>query len=212
MTNVLILRAGGQIAHQAIDLFLSGTDAQLTLYLRNSNRLQSYASDRVRIIEGDVLDRPTLEAAMAGQDAVYANLSGDDLEEQARTIVDAMGAAGVKRLIFITSLGIYDEVAGEFGKWNNRTIGEYLGPYRKSVDVIEASKLDYTVLRPAWLTGADEIEYEITEKDEKFKGTEVSRKSVAALVVQLIESPGLHVHGNLGVNKPNTDGDKPAFY
>lgn len=33
MTNVLILGAGGQIARQAIDLFLSGTDAQLTLYL-----------------------------------------------------------------------------------------------------------------------------------------------------------------------------------
>lgn len=138
---------------------------------------------------------------MAGQDAVYANLSGNDMEEQARTIVAAMGATGVKRLIFISSLGIYDEVPGEFGKWNNRTIGEYLGPYRKSVDVIETSKLDYTVLRPAWLTDTDEIEYEITEKDEKFKGTEVSRKSVAALVVKLIESPGLHVHGNLGVSR-----------
>ncbi|WP_231888326.1 NAD(P)H-binding protein [Paenibacillus glucanolyticus] len=139
-------------------------------------------------------------------------MSGDDLEDQAKAIVGAMESTGVKRLNFISSLGIYDEVPGDFGKWNNRTIGEYLGPYRKSVDVIEASNLDYTVLRPAWLTDYDEIEYEVTEKGEPFKGTEVSRKSVAALVVKLIESPDLHVRGNLGVNKPNTDGEKSAFY
>lgn len=212
MTSILILGAGGQIADQAIDLFLQETDVQLTLYLRNANRLKKYESNRARLVEGDVLDHTTLRESMEGQDAVYANLSGDDLEDQAKAIVDAMESTGVKRLIFISSLGIYDEVPGDFGKWNNRTIGEYLGPYRKSVDVIEASNLDYTVLRPAWLTDYDEIEYEVTEKGEPFKGTEVSRKSVAALVVKLIESPDLHVRGNLGVNKPNTDGEKPAFY
>ncbi|OMF69941.1 SDR family oxidoreductase [Paenibacillus glucanolyticus] len=212
MTSILILGAGGQIADQAIDLFLQETDVQLTLYLRNANRLKKYESNRARLVEGDVLDHTTLRESMEGQDAVYANLSGDDLEDQAKAIVDAMESTGVKRLIFISSLGIYDEVPGDFGKWNNRTIGEYLGPYRKSVDVIEASNLDYTVLRPAWLTDYDEIEYEVTEKGEPFKGTEVSRKSVAVLVVKLIESPDLHVRGNLGVNKPNTDGEKPAFY
>ncbi len=212
MTSILILGAGGQIADQAIDLFLQETDVQLTLYLRNANRLKKYESNRARLVEGDVLDHTTLRESMEGQDAVYANLSGDDLEDQAKAIVDAMESTGVKRLIFISSLGIYDEVPGDFGKWNNRTIGEYLGPYRKSVDVIEATNLDYTVLRPAWLTDYDEIEYEVTEKGEPFKGTEVSRKSVAALVVKLIESPDLHIRGNLGVNKPNTDGEKPAFY
>jgi hypothetical protein len=37
----------------------------------------------VRIVEGDVLDTRTLEAAMAGQDVVYVNLAGP-LEQQAR--------------------------------------------------------------------------------------------------------------------------------
>jgi hypothetical protein len=47
---------------------------------------------------------------------------------------------------------------------------------------------------------------------EHFKGTEVSRKSVAALVVECIRDSKNFSHKNLGVNKPNTDGDKPAFY
>jgi hypothetical protein len=33
--------------------------------------------------------------------------------------------------------------------------------------------LDYTILRPAWLTDADEVAYEITRREEPFKGTEV---------------------------------------
>jgi hypothetical protein len=41
--------------------------------------------------------------------------------------------------------------------------------------------------------------------------TEVSRKSVAALVTDIAMSPGLWSHANLGVNKPGTDGDRPSF-
>ena len=77
--------------------------------------------------------------------------------------------------------------------------------------MVEASGLDYTILRPAWLTNADEVAYEVTRKGEPFKGTEVSRKSVAALVADIATSPGLWSRANLGVNKPGTDGDKPGF-
>jgi len=124
-----------------------------------------------------VLDRKTLDSAVNGQDVVYANLTGDDLDQQAKNIVDAMKHAGVKRLIFIASLGIYDEVPGKFGAWNRRNIGPYLPPFRKSADLIEVSGLDYAILGPAWLTDRDEVNYQTTGRDEPFKGTEVSRKS-----------------------------------
>ena len=69
MTNILILGAHGQIARVATDLFLKRTDARLTLYLRNARRLKLSAhADRVRLVEGDVLDTKALEAAMSGQD------------------------------------------------------------------------------------------------------------------------------------------------
>jgi len=51
-------------------------------------------------------------------------------------------------------------------------------------------------------TEADEIDYETTQKGEPFKGSVVSRKSVAALVVKLAESPELDVRRSLGVSKP----------
>ncbi|HEY4046549.1 MAG TPA: NAD(P)H-binding protein [Acidobacteriaceae bacterium] len=63
----------------------------------------------------------------------------------------------------------YDEVPGKFGAWNRREIGPYLPPFRRAADVIEASGVDYTILRPAWLTDKDEVDYETTERNEPFK-------------------------------------------
>jgi uncharacterized protein YbjT (DUF2867 family) len=194
LSNVLILGANGSIARVAIDLFLKETDAQLTLYLRNSSRIRNLDPNRVRVIEGDVMDLEKLKEAMIGQDVVYANLAGN-LEPMAKNIVKAMDTTGIKRLIWISSMGINDEVPGE-------KYGSILDPYRKSAAIIEASDLDYTILRPGWFTNKDEIDYETTQKGEPFKGHEVSRKSVAHLVVKLAVTPGLEVRRSLGVNKP----------
>src|SRR5208283_2146940 len=195
MTKILILGAHGQIARVATGLFLKRTDARLTLYLRDTRRLKiSGHADRVRVVEGDVLDTKTLEAAMVGQDVVYANLAGQ-LEQQARCIVKAMQKTGIKRLIFISSMGIYDEIPGE-------RHGSILEPYCKSASIIEASGLDYTILRPAWLNDRDEIAYGTTGKGEPFKNAAevVSRKSVADLVVKLAMTPGLEIRSSLGVH------------
>jgi uncharacterized protein YbjT (DUF2867 family) len=196
MTNILILGAYGQIARVATDLFLEHTDARLTLYLRNARRLNlSGHADRVRVVEGDVLDTKTLESAMVGQDVVYANLAGQ-LDQQARCIVKAMEKTGLKRLIFISSMGIYDEIPGE-------RHGSILEPYCKSARTIEASGLDYTILRPAWLNDLDEVDCGTTRKGEPFKNVSevVSRKSVADLVVKLTMTPGLEIGSSLGVHK-----------
>ena len=208
MTKVLVLGAGGQIARWAVPM-LASQDADLTLFLRDPGKLADPPRD-ARVIEGDVLDREQLDLAVRGQDVVYANLAGD-LDVQAARIAESMTAAGVQRLIFISALGIDDEVPGAFGEWNRAQAGPLLGPYRAAADTIEASGLDYTILRPAWLTSADEVCYEVTQKGEPFKGTEVSRKSVAALVTDIATSPGLWSRANLGVNKPGTDGDRPSF-
>ncbi len=99
---------------------------------------------------------------------VYANLTEEDLDIQANSVIAAMKACDVKRLIFVLSLGIYDEVPGKFGEWNNAVIGEPLKPFRRAADAIEASGLEYTILRPAWLTDEDIIDYELTSRNEPF--------------------------------------------
>lgn len=126
---------------------------------------------------------------------MYINLAGQ-LEQQARSIVTAMTNAGLKRLIFISSMGIYDEIPGE-------RHGSILESYCESASVIESSGLDYTILRPAWLNNRDEIAYRTTRKGELFKNAAevVSRKSVADLVVKLAMTPGLEIQSSLGIHK-----------
>jgi uncharacterized protein YbjT (DUF2867 family) len=193
VTKVLILGANGQLARNTTRVFLRDTDAKLSLYLRRASRLANPDPKRVTIIEGDVLDRRTLERAMEGQDVVYANLAGD-LAAQADGVVAAMHAAGVKRLIFISSMGIYGEVPGE----RYRSV---LDPYRDSAATIEASDLDYTILRPGWFTSDDEVAYRLTQKGEPFQGHDVSLNGLSELIVKLATTPALHVRRSLGVSR-----------
>ncbi|HEV7857560.1 MAG TPA: NAD(P)H-binding protein [Pyrinomonadaceae bacterium] len=192
MKNVIILGASGNIAKHVIDILIKKDDINLTLFLRHASRLRNNGVSKCRIIEGDVLDFNQLKEAIAGQDIVYANLSGD-LEAMAKNIVKAMEETGIKKLVFISSIGIYDV-----------PLRPVLKPYRKAADVIEASDLEYTILRPTWFTNADEVDYETTRKDEPEKGSVISQKSLATLITKIIESPEKHIRENLGVNKPNS--------
>jgi uncharacterized protein YbjT (DUF2867 family) len=193
LTKVLVLGANGQLARNTIPFLLKDPDVALTLFLRRAHRLRHPDPGRVVMVEGDVLDPGTLRAAMGGQDVVYANLAGE-MARQARAIIDAMHAEGVKRLIFISSMGIYSEVPGE----RYRSV---LDPYRDSAALVEESDLDYTILRPGWFTRDRAINYQITQKGKPFKGHDVSLDSVSDLIVKLATSPGLHVRCSLGVSQ-----------
>ncbi|AKQ17228.1 NAD-dependent dehydratase [Pseudomonas aeruginosa] len=211
MSKILILGASGQIAQWVVKALADEPDVHQTLLLRDPRKLTGNEPANAKVIIGNVLDKKLLRQAMVGQEIVYANLTGEDLDKQAQAVIAAMQAKGVKRLVFVLSLGIYDEVPGKFGEWNNAIIGEDLKPFRRAADAIEASSLDYTIVRPAWLMDENEVDYELTARNEPFKGTVVSRRSVGELIAKVIASPELHVGENLGINKPNSDGDKPYF-
>ena len=192
MKNVIILGASGNIAKHVIDILIKNDDIYLTLFLRNKNMLSNNDVSKCRIIEGDVLNYNQLKDAITGQDIVYANLSGD-LAAMAKNIVKAMKETGVKRVIAISSIGIYDT-----------PLKPVLKPYRKLADTIEASGMDYTILRPNWFTNANEVDYEITKKGEPEKGSVISQKSLATFIAKIIETPEKYIRENLGVNKPNS--------
>lgn len=209
-TKVLILGAGGAIAQHVIEFLIPNKNISLTLFARNSDHVKEFASSS-NIILGDVLNQDDLAAAIKESDIVYANLAGQ-VDKMASVIVSTMEAYAKKRLIFVTSLGIYDEVAGKFGEWNNRMIGSELVRYSKAAHIIEKSSLDYTIVRPSWLTDKNETDYETTQKGEPFMGTEVSRKAIAYYITHIIEHPEKDVRASVGVNKPGVYGNKPSFY
>ena len=209
MTTIAVLGANGRIARIAEDMLLAHDDIELTLFIHTEDELGADIKDnpRVTVVKGDAKNPDDVLNAINGADEVYANLaatqdSSADIIPMAKAVVDMMDKAGIKRLVWISSLGT----------WNANILGDYLVNYRKAVDVIEASDLDYTIIRPAWLTDKDEVDFEITEKGELFRGTEVSRKSVASEVVELLLDPDKEVRTSIGLDKPGTDGDKPEWY
>ncbi|ARC51389.1 NAD(P)H-binding protein [Neisseria mucosa] len=192
MKNILILGANGGLAQTVIPVLLENPELILTLVSRNIRRLQTFANERVNVVQADVMDLPQLESLMQGQDVVYTNLAGN-LEAMAENIVQAMNRTNVKRLIWISSMGIYGETGEDHGA--------ILEPYRRSAQVVENSRLDYTIIRPAWFTDGHEIDYQLTRKGEPFQGRQVSKRSIAHLIAKLIERPEFSIRESLGIGR-----------
>lgn len=212
MTKIMIIGANGGTARILIDRLLAETDHELVLFLRHAERLAQYQSQaRVTVLDGDVLDTAQLAAAMAPVDLVYSNVGGVDLAAQTRSILAAMAQTKQQRLLFISALGAHHEVPGKFGAWNEQAIADFLPGFRASATLLSESTVNYTEIRPAWLTDASEVDYELTTADEPFKGTEVSRASVADFAMTVIVHPEKYQRASVGINKPNTDGDRPSW-
>lgn len=187
MKKVIIIGATGSLASVVIKELEKQKDVELTLFVRNKNRLSN--TKDVLIIEGDAMNYNDVKSAITGQDIVYINLAGD-LETMTSNIVKAMQENNVKRVIGISSIGIYD-----------KPLKPILKPYRASADIIEVSGLDYTIIRPDWFTSGNETDYRITVKPEPETVSAVSRKSIAAFVSSIIENPDSYSQHNVGISK-----------
>ncbi|MCH4169893.1 MAG: NAD(P)H-binding protein [Lactobacillus sp.] len=208
MTKIIILGAHGQIAQLVRQRLLKETDAQLTLYLRHAQRLGQVDAKRETVIDGDVTDFDKLSAAIAGQDIVYANLGGR-FEPLAQNIIQAMTANHVSRLIYVTGLGLYHEVPGEFGRWVEASVGtDVMDDTRRAAKIIEDASVNYTIIRATYMNNEDDINYETTQKGEPFKGTIISRKSIADYIIKLIQDPQLDNYASVGIDQPGSDGDR----
>ena len=193
--KILLLGASGSLGSYVIDELLSVEDVNLRLYARDIKKLENFRSDKTTLMQGDVLDKARLKEVLNGVDSVYAGLAGS-LEAMASSLVSAMKETEVKRLVWITSYGIYE---GEVPS-GRRAPSSYIN----SAKIIENSGLCYTLIRPQWFSSADEIDYEVTSwsKGEKFKNenAEISRRSIAILVKRCLLD-GFGIKDSLGINK-----------
>ncbi|WP_395322273.1 NAD(P)H-binding protein [Levilactobacillus parabrevis] len=199
MTNILIIGATGSVGSVTRQYFLDNTDDQLTLMARSTARLGKL-SDRERAVSGSVTDAAILQDALKGQDVVFAALSGN-LAGMAKSLIAGMDEAGVKRLLFISSMGIYNEIPASLGASGNLRRNPMLKGYRNAADAVEASDLNYTVIRPGWFDNGGDTDYQVTKKGEPFGGHDVSRQSIADLVMRLAHDETLGSRDSLGINR-----------
>lgn len=215
MKKILIIGASGSISKIVEERLLEqNSEIELTLLLRYPSKLPNNVreSKKVIVVQADVFEEEKVVSAALRKDAVYVNLYGQDLKEQAKAVVSALTKAKTSRIIWMSANGIYNELPKAYGDWNAKMLGSTLKAYADSAKIIEQSSLDYTIIRPAWFQNKNEITYEKYPKGSPFKGTEISRKSVADYVVHLLLNLEEAIHESIGISKPGTDGEKPSFY
>ena len=148
---------GRALVQQALD-----RGHTVTAFVQKASRLR-ITDARLRLALGNVLDYGTVEAAIAGQDAVLSALGHKQwliktsiLSRGTRNILAAMSKCGVRRFVCETSLGVGDS-KGRLGiLYTFFLIPLLLYFYFRDKELQEQyimqSDLDWVIVRPAALT------------------------------------------------------------
>lgn len=200
MKKILILGATGTFGTRLTEALLSDTDYRLTLFSRHATAQYS-DSDRVTVVDGDATSEADLQKVLKGQDVVYCAVSGEQLPQVAKALVAQMPKEQVEHLLFMGAVGIYNEIPEELDGDDNLDKEPAQIPNRKAVDVIEASALRYTILRPGYLREGAETDFVLTKKGEPAKGYITTIPSLIAFVKQLLADDTLYIGESIGITK-----------
>ena len=107
MTRVLILGANGQLARNTTRVLLEGSCRGADALSRQASRLKNPAPERVKIVDGDVLDGATCRLRHGGSGYRLCQSGRRYGAGRPGPLSTRCTAAGLKRLIFISSMGIY---------------------------------------------------------------------------------------------------------
>jgi putative NADH-flavin reductase len=209
--KLTIFAATGGIGRQLLEQALAaGHD--VTAVVRNPNKL----SREVRTVTADLAaaDPAALEPAVASADAVLSGLGPRSAAETGvasqgtRTIVQAMQATGVRRMVVVSAAPISTVPSPGRPKPPRHDPGDgvlmrnLLSPLTKALfrkpyadlalmeDILRRSGLDWTVVRPPRLTDKPLTgSYRTADGQNLRRGLLVSRADVARLMLRVLEQP-----------------------
>lgn len=201
MLNIALLGATGTAGSVLVRKILSDIpDCHLTLFARHAENTRIQES-RMTVVNGDATKMDDLRAVLKGQDVVYSAISGYQLPQIAKNLVAVMSEYDLKRLIFMGAVGIYNEIPEEIDGQDNVDNEPAQVPNRQAVDVIEASDLNYTILRPGYLRDGEEDDFVLTVKGEPAKGYITTISSVIKLALQLIQDENLYSRESVSITR-----------
>ncbi|GLC80698.1 NAD(P)H-binding protein [Lacrimispora brassicae] len=200
MKSVLLLGATGTAGSAIAKKLLSDTDCRVTLFARHADQADM-SNSRAIVMNGDAAKMEDLLAALKGQEVVFCAISGQQLPLIAENLVKAMSEFNIKRIIFMGAVGIYNEIPDELDGDDNLDNEPAQIPNRQAVDVIEASNLNYTILRPGYLRDGDENDFVLTLKGQAAKGYITTIPSVVKLAIELIQVETLYSRESVSITR-----------
>lgn len=194
--NIAIIGATGNFGIPFVAKLLSIPDYQLTLISKSASTIYE-DSHRITARSLDATNQKELKSLLENQDIVYCAVSGKDQSVIARNLKEL----NVKRLIYMSVVGIYNELPqGNGDEFNLENEVEQI-PNRNAVDIIESSDLDYTILRSGYLIFENDDDYIITKKGEEAKGYITTYKAIEKVALEIIENPKLYSRESISVTR-----------
>ena len=200
MTTVLVIGASRGIGLATVRALLAAGHSVRAL-ARGASRIP-IEDQRLEKLDGDALDRATIDRVLAGTDAVIqslgvaftfdALLKGTTLFSKAtRILVDAMRANGVRRLVVVTGLGAGDS-RGHGGFLYDAVLFPLLlkcvyDDKDVAEQIVRASSLDWTIVRPGLLTnGPATGTYQVLVEPTSWRAGTISRADVAGFLAKQV--------------------------
>lgn len=196
--NILIAGASRGIGRQLVEQALAAGHA-VTALARDPSKVAG-ARERLRTVQGSVLDPAAVAAAMAGQNAVCCAIGVKTPWEQpavfsegTQRLLEAMKQAGVRRLVCITGIGAGDS-RGHGGLLYDRVFFPLLlktvyADKNRQESLIRASDTDWTIVRPGFLTnGPLTGNYRVLTDLTGVTAGRIARAEVAHFMLQELES------------------------
>ncbi|GAB2727035.1 NAD(P)-dependent oxidoreductase [Nocardia thraciensis] len=169
--------------------------------------------DSLEVVGADALDPAAVDAAVAGRDAVLSVLGVPFGKRPITTysagvghIAVAMGRHDVRRLAVVSSSAVDPHPYADAGFVFNRVLQPYVtrvlgktlyDDMRRMEDLVRASGLDWTIVRPSGLYDLPEVtDYTIVEG--RAEGRYTSRADLAACLLAVLEG-GRYIGGTIGV-------------
>ena len=151
----------------------------------------TFSQERLSVLKGDATDESQLSKAMQNHDAVVSALGPREalkasslLHDSALATTHAMNRSGVRRLLILS-------VAAHFPGIPNRIVSFILRNHMRDSlameKVVQDSGLDWTIARPPRLTQEQYATYRSREGAAPQRGFALSRKAVAAFMLDAIE-------------------------
>ncbi|PHF10912.1 NAD(P)-dependent oxidoreductase [Bacillus wiedmannii] len=169
--KVCILGATGRVGSNIIKLALKDA-AEVTALARDLNRIE-IQHERLRVIEGNVLNENDIKKAIEGSDIVISALGTDrngTLAKSMPQIIKQMEEEGVHKIITIgtagilqarTNLNLYRFQSAESKRKMTTAAEDHLAAYK----ILSSSNLCWTVVCPTHLIDGDVTGVYRTEKD-----------------------------------------------
>ena len=194
--EIALLGATGKFGRKFTAKLLTNPNNKLTLLSKSAEDIFG-ENPWIEAKNIDATNLKDLKKALNNMDIVYCAISGPDQPEIAKNIVEIKP----KRVIWMSVVGIYNELEKGNGDEFNVDNEEEQIPNRDAAAIIENSGLDYTILRAGYLISGDEKEYVITKKGETAKGYVTNMESVEKVAVEIIAKPELHSRESISVTK-----------